>query len=122
VVATVGSLAAAPVVLGANTALLPGAAAQAKLLEDVLSVLLASSAAPLVLVLVPAFAEELLYRGAIQGLLQRSGRPMMAIAVQAAMFSVVHTLRARTGSLCPSMRTHAAINAAVFGALWFDGS
>lgn len=83
----------------------------------------------------PALCEELLYRGAILGLLLRSGRPWVAIAGQALAFSLAHVisvrlpwtfvlglflgwLRVRTGSLWTGIAVHFLINGAAVTWLW----
>ena len=75
----------------------------------------------------PAVCEELLYRGAILGLLLRSGRPRLALVGQAAAFSLAHVisvrlpwtfvfglvigwLRVRTGTLWAGMAVHFLLN------------
>jgi sodium transport system permease protein len=76
----------------------------------------------------PAVCEELLWRGTVQGELERDGRPLRTIVVIAVFFGLFHFsvhrlvptgllgaflayLRWRTGSIVPSMAFHAAYNA-----------
>lgn len=82
------------------------------------------------LVLVPALAEELLFRGAVLGLLQRSGRAWRANLLQAGAFGVLHValaripgtfllglvaggLRHRTDSVWPAVTMHLVHNGVV---------
>jgi len=84
------------------------------------------------IILLPAVCEELLFRGAMLGLLRRSMPVWAAIAIQAALFGAVHLMAFRvlptavlgvvlgllvwrTRSLLPAMVVHALHNA---GALW----
>lgn len=81
----------------------------------------------LVISLVPGICEELLFRGAVLGLLRRSYPLWTAIVLQAAAFAVLHVLAvrlpytfalglifgllvARTGSLWPAIAAHIAHN------------
>ena len=83
----------------------------------------------------PAVCEEMLYRGALLGLLLRSGRPRLAIGGQAVGFALAHAisirlpstfllgvllgwLRVRTGSLWAGVGLHFLHNAAVVAAAW----
>jgi len=91
-----------------------------------------SPLAVLALGLYPAVCEELLFRGAILGLLLRSGNTRRAIILQAAAFSISHIvplrlpwtfsfglimgwIRVRTGSLWACMAVHFLLNLS-FGA------
>jgi membrane protease YdiL (CAAX protease family) len=90
----------------------------------------------LLISLMPAFFEELAFRGAIQSSLERVFNTRDAWLIQAALFSVLHLsplmfpshflmglcfglLRRRTRSVYPGMAVHAAWNAyIVLGELW----
>ena len=80
----------------------------------------------------PPLAEELVFRGAVQGLLQPLG-PRAAVCVQAALFAVQHggaagiayalvlgvllgTIRQRTGRVWPGWALHTLNNLLVFAA------
>lgn len=108
---------------------LPGQAQAAEAFRDLLG--LDQIGFPLMLfslAIVPAFAEELAYRGAIFGILLRTSRPWVAVVVQALVFGVMHglgirllptallgaalgALALRTRSIVPGMIAHAMTNA-----------
>jgi len=93
---------------------------------------LMTPAGMLLVVLLPAICEELLFRGAMLGLLRRGMPIWLAIGLQAVLFGAVHLMAERllptaavgivlgilawrTRSLLPGMLVHALHNA---GALW----
>lgn len=123
-----GLLGLAPTVFALSAGALPDNPLD-ELLADQLRTALEEPAVQVALVVGPALGEELLFRGAVQGLLMRSGRVGWAIVGQAALFAVAHALalrlpwtfavgvvlgvvRWRTGSLWGGMLLHAGINAA----------
>ncbi|MBT3221827.1 MAG: CPBP family intramembrane metalloprotease [Proteobacteria bacterium] len=84
----------------------------------------------------PGLCEELLFRGAVLGLLRRSGRVVMPIVIQAAIFSLAHVhffrlaptfaiglilgvIVWRTKSIWPAVVVHTLHNALQLGLLWY---
>jgi membrane protease YdiL (CAAX protease family) len=114
-----------PVVLATTTLFPPN-----PLVEAMMTSLQSIAATPveaLWLGLLPGIAEELLFRGALFGLLLRSGRPRLALVGQALAFAVVHVVslrlpwtflvglllgwvRLRTGNLWACMLAHGLFN------------
>lgn len=92
----------------------------------------------MLLALLPGICEELLFRGAVLGLLARRGRPWLAVALQAVLFGLVHiyafkllptmtlglllgALAVRSRSVWPGVAVHLLNNAAalvLFSAGW----
>lgn len=141
------SLLVAPLVVGATAGLAVAALAlaqqgaspvQSEAMEQLERMLGDLGAGPgiLLLTVLPALCEELLFRGAVLGLLLPGRRRWVAVLVQAVAFGLLHgmalrfpptfviglllgVLRLRTGSIWPGVVVHALHNAlAVAGAAW----
>jgi membrane protease YdiL (CAAX protease family) len=113
-------------IMAASFAILPTNALTQAFIEQI-TALVDSPLAALGLSVYPALCEELLFRGAILGLLLRGGNTRLAIVGQAAAFAVVHIIpvrlpwtfamglilgwvRVRTGSLWPCVALHLLFN------------
>lgn len=110
---------------------------QPRLLDGYLKLMEAlwESGGLLVLAVTPGICEELLFRGAVLGLLLRRGRPVLAVILQAALFGLIHVyafkllpagalglflgvLAVRCGSIWPGVVVHVLHNAVLL--LWAD--
>jgi membrane protease YdiL (CAAX protease family) len=125
-------------IMAASFAILPTNALTQAFIEQITG-LVDSPLAALGLSVYPALCEELLFRGAILGLLLRGGNTRLAIVGQAAAFAVVHIIpvrlpwtfamglildwvRVRTGSLWPCVALHLLFNLlmGVMSLMWPD--
>lgn len=69
------------------------------------STLISSMAKFTVTAIVVALIEETLFRGGLQGVLQRRGRVPLAIAITSAVYSIIHFLKPQTASIAASAIT-----------------
>ena len=90
VVAGVAAPGCSALVAWAQEPLLPTSAAFMESLEQSMTLDASLPVVVLVFALLPAFCEELLFRGALLGLLRRSVTPLLACVVVGALFGIVH--------------------------------